>query len=106
MESGVPYITNKDQVNRMSNQRNVGPVISSNLCNEIGQHSSPEETAVCNLANFCLVRFFDETTRDVNYRKLAEFAGYAIEALINVIDRSIYPTPCAERSNMRHRPLG
>lgn len=31
-ESGTPYLLNKDQANRMSNQRNLGVIQSSNLC--------------------------------------------------------------------------
>jgi len=31
-ETGQPYILNKDQANRMSNQRNLGVIQSSNLC--------------------------------------------------------------------------
>jgi ribonucleotide reductase alpha subunit len=32
METGVPYMTNKDHINHKSNQKNIGPIRSSNLC--------------------------------------------------------------------------
>jgi ribonucleotide reductase alpha subunit len=32
METGIPYMTNKDHINHKSNQKNIGPIRSSNLC--------------------------------------------------------------------------
>lgn len=32
METGMPYMTNKDHINNKSNQKNIGPIRSSNLC--------------------------------------------------------------------------
>lgn len=47
IETGTPYICNKDHANRKSNQNNLGVIKSSNLCSEIYQYSSEEEVAVC-----------------------------------------------------------
>ena len=57
METGTPYILFKDAANKKSNQKNIGTIKSSNLCTEIIQYSSPEETAVCNLASISLTKF-------------------------------------------------
>jgi ribonucleoside-diphosphate reductase subunit M1 len=54
IETGTPYLLYKDACNRKSNQQNLGTIKSSNLCTEIIQYSSPEETAVCNLASVSL----------------------------------------------------
>jgi ribonucleoside-diphosphate reductase alpha subunit len=54
IETGVPYMSYKDHVNRKSNQKNIDIIRSSNLCNEIVEVSNSEETAVCNLASICL----------------------------------------------------
>ena len=54
METGVPYMSYKDHVNRKSNQKNIDIIRSSNLCNEINEVSNQGETAVCNLASICL----------------------------------------------------
>ena len=54
IETGTPYILYKDSCNRKSNQKNLGTIKSSNLCTEIVEYSSPEETAVCNLASISL----------------------------------------------------
>ena len=47
----------KDACNAKSNQQHLGTIKSSNLCTEIVQFVSPEETAVCNLASLALPRF-------------------------------------------------
>lgn len=47
VETGTPYLLYKDHFNAKSNQKNLGTIKSSNLCCEIGEVSSPEETAVC-----------------------------------------------------------
>lgn len=57
METGTPYILFKDAANKKSNQKNLGVIKSSNLCTEIMEYSSPDETAVCNLASIALNRF-------------------------------------------------
>lgn len=59
IETGMPYITYKDSVNRKSNQKNIGTIKSSNLCNEIVQYSDDKEYAVCNLASIALKPFID-----------------------------------------------
>ncbi len=53
----------QDACNRKSNQQNLGTIKSSNLCTEIVEFTSPEETAVCNLASLALPRFVREKVR-------------------------------------------
>ena len=60
METGTPYMLYKDSCNKKSNQNNLGTIKSSNLCEEIIEYSSPEETAVCNLASISLPSCLDE----------------------------------------------
>ena len=54
IETGTPYLVYKDACNRKSNQQNLGTIKSSNLCTEIVEYTSKEETAVCNLASISL----------------------------------------------------
>ena len=54
VETGTPYVLFKDACNHKSNQKNLGTIKSSNLCTEIIEYSSADETAVCNLASLCL----------------------------------------------------
>lgn len=47
IETGNPYILYKDQINKKSNQKNIGVIKSSNLCSEITLYSDDKEYAVC-----------------------------------------------------------
>ena len=68
IETGTPYLLYKDACNLKSNQQNLGVIKSSNLCTEIVEYSSPEETAVCNLASVALKKFL--VPKDVRDLKL------------------------------------
>jgi ribonucleoside-diphosphate reductase alpha subunit len=59
IETGMPYITYKDAVNSKSNQKNLGTIKSSNLCNEIVEYTSRDEIAVCNLLSVALPKFLE-----------------------------------------------
>jgi ribonucleoside-diphosphate reductase alpha subunit len=106
IETGTPYLLYKDPANKKSNQKNLGTIKSSNLCTEIIEFSSPDETAVCNLASLALPAFVSEDNKSFNYEKLREVTSAAVLALNKVIDINFYPIPEAKRSNMRHRPIG
>jgi ribonucleotide reductase alpha subunit len=73
-------------------------------CSEIIQYSSPEESAVCNLASISLPAYVSNSTFD--YDKLRRVVKIAIKNLNRVIDINFYPTPETLASNMRHRPVG
>ncbi len=64
IETGTPYLLYKDACNHKSNQNNLGTIKSSNLCTEIIQYSSSEETAVCNLASISLPSCLQEQNID------------------------------------------
>jgi len=106
METGTPYLLYKDPANKKSNQKNLGVIKSSNLCTEIMEYSSPEETAVCNLASIALPAFVSEDNTSFDFAKLRSVVGSVVKALNRVIDINYYPTPETRRSNMRHRPIG
>ena len=106
METGTPYLVYKDAANKKSNQQNVGTIKSSNLCTEILEYSSAEETAVCNLASLALPSFCSGDNGAFNFETMRKATKTAIRNLNRVIDINFYPTPETERSNMRHRPVG
>ena len=87
-----------------SNQQNLGTIKSSNLCTEIIEYSSPEETAVCNLASIALPSFVENGK--YNFQKLHDVAKVITVNLNRIIDRNYYPVETARRSNLRHRPIG
>ena len=104
METGTPYLLYKDAANGKSNQQNLGTIKSSNLCTEIIEFSSPEETAVCNLASLALPAFLVDGAFD--FAALRKVVKSTVRNLNRVIDINFYPTPETKRSNMRHRPIG
>ena len=89
IETGTPYITFKDSVNHKSNQKNVGVIKSSNLCNEIVEYSDDKEYAVCNLASIAVNKFiepftFNEEDEWVVYSKEnCKYCTYAKSILTN-----------------------
>jgi ribonucleoside-diphosphate reductase subunit M1 len=72
IETGNPYMLYKDHCNRKSNQQNLGTIKCSNLCTEIVEYTSPDETAVCNLASIALPRFVREQGSQVRHSCLQE----------------------------------
>jgi ribonucleoside-diphosphate reductase alpha chain len=106
METGTPYLLYKDPANKKSNQKNLGTIKSSNLCTEIIEFSSPEETAVCNLASLALPAFVSPDNKSFDFDKLRKVTASVVKALNKVIDINFYPIPEAKRSNFRHRPIG
>lgn len=106
IETGTPYIVYKDAVNEKSNQKNLGIIKSSNLCTEVVQYSSPEETSVCNLASIALPAFVNQRKGTFDFAELRRTVRIAARNLNRVIDINYYPTPETRRSNLRHRPIG
>jgi ribonucleoside-diphosphate reductase alpha chain len=112
-ETGHPWLTFKDACNVRSPQDHTGVINSSNLCTEITLNTSDDETAVCNLGSVNLARHVaDDGTSDdgaiegIDRERLADTIETAMRMLDNVVDLNFYPTDRAERSNMRHRPVG
>ena len=103
-ETGHPWITFKDTCNVRSPQQHVGTIHSSNLCTEITLNTSKEEVAVCNLGSVNLVNHVDENGLD--QEKLKKTITTAVRMLDNVIDINYYSVPQAEKSNLKHRPIG
>jgi ribonucleotide reductase alpha subunit len=106
METGTPYLLYKDAANKKSNQKNLGTIMSSNLCCEILEYSDNKETAVCNLASIALPTFVNEETKTFDYDKLHQVTKVVTNNLNKVIDINFYPTTKTKTSNFRHRPIG
>lgn len=104
IQTGGPYLLYKDACNAKSNQQNLGTIKSSNLCTEIIEYTSPEETAVCNLGSLALPKFVENGV--FNFEKLRSYTAILTRNLDIVIDKTYYPTDKCARSNFRHRPIG
>ena len=91
-------------------------VITGN-CTEIMEVSTPDETAVCNLASICLPSLVKNasygasdgssgTNAYFDFGELHDVTRVITRNLNRVIDKNYYPTEAARKSNMRHRPIG
>src|SRR3546814_19656168 len=104
-QTGNGWMTVKDTCNRGCNQTaRPGNVIHlSNLCTEIREVTSAEETAVCNLGSINLSHHVDEDgpagTSVFDYAKLGETVSPAVRQLDRVIDLHFYPNPSAHPGN-------
>lgn len=124
VETGTPFLFNRDTVNRLNPNKHQGIIYCSNLCTEIAQNQSEiregklsvriegskeiisKETeagdfVVCNLASLVLGNI-DVDDKD----ELREVIHTVVRALDNVIDLNFYPIPYAEITNMKMRPIG
>jgi ribonucleoside-diphosphate reductase alpha chain len=105
-ETGNGWMTFKDTTNLRCNQTGKpGNVVHlSNLCTEITEVTSHEQTAVCNLGSINLARHVINGGFD--FAKLAQTVRLAIPMLDRVIDINYYPVPQAAGSNSIWRPVG
>ncbi len=124
VETGTPFVFNRDLVNRMNPNSHKGIIYCSNLCTEIAQNMSAMETVssetlqeggsvqvvettragdfvVCNLASLSLGNIdIDEPVQ------LERTVAAAVRMLDNVIDLTMYPLPYAQITNSAWRAIG
>jgi ribonucleoside-diphosphate reductase alpha chain len=109
IETGNPYILYKDQINKKSNQKNIGVIKSSNLCCEVTLFSDDKQYAVCNLLSVALPKFIKLDKNNKKYfdkQSLFDIVKYIVLPMNNVIDFNYYPVPETKLSNLLHRPVG
>lgn len=105
-QTGNGWMTFKDASNKKSNQtgRPENMVHLSNLCTEIIEVTSDNETAVCNLGSINLSRYLNEHGFD--FEKLRSNVRLAVTQLDRVIDLNYYAIPSTKDSNNRWRNIG
>ncbi|MDN5924167.1 MAG: ribonucleoside-diphosphate reductase subunit alpha, partial [Xanthomonadales bacterium] len=105
-QTGNGWMTFKDRCNATSNQTAMAENVIhlSNLCTEILEVSSAEETAVCNLGSINLSRHVTDGAFD--FDKLGRSVRIAVRQLNRVIDINFYPIPSAATANHKWRPVG
>jgi ribonucleoside-diphosphate reductase alpha chain len=124
VETGTPFVFNRDAVNRANPNGDKGMIYCSNLCTEIAQNMSavesveqrvetvdgetvvvtvtkPGDFVVCNLASLSLGRINVDSDAEIG-----ELTRSAVRALDNVIDLNFFPVPYAGINNLRYRPIG
>jgi ribonucleotide reductase alpha subunit len=104
--SGLTELPNEDAycltVDSETHAWTVNGLITKNT--EITLNTTEEEIAVCNLGSINLPAHIDEN--GLNQTKLAQTIQTAMRMLDNVIDINYYAVPQAEKSNLKHRPIG
>ena len=110
-QTGNGWMTFKDAVNAKCNQTlERGNVVHlSNLCTEITEVTSDDQTAVCNLGSVNLARHLaagPDGTPAVDWDKLRDTVRTAVPFLDRVIDLTFYPSGEAAASNPSWRPVG
>jgi len=105
-QTGNGWMTFKDAANRKSNQtaRPENVIHLSNLCTEIIEVTSENETAVCNLGSINASRYVRDGQFD--YEKLHRNVRIAVRQLDRVIDLNYYAIPSTAGSNNRWRNIG
>ena len=109
-QTGNGWMTFKDASNMKCNQtgKDGNVVHLSNLCTEILEVTSNDETAVCNLGSINLGKCVVERdgVQAFDFEGLGKVVRTAVKYLDRVIDINFYPTPEAAASNRRWRPVG
>jgi ribonucleoside-diphosphate reductase alpha chain len=110
-QTGNGWMTFKDAANAKCNQtaQDGNVVHLSNLCTEITEVSTDDETAVCNLGSVNLARHLapgPDGRPQVDWDKLRETVRTAVPFLDRVIDLTFYPRAQAAAANPRWRPIG
>jgi ribonucleoside-diphosphate reductase alpha chain len=110
-ETGNGWMTFKDATNLKCNQTGKeGNVVHlSNLCTEITEVTSRDQTAVCNLGSINLARHItvdSERRPTFDFEKLGATVRTAVPMLDRVIDINYYPIAQAASSNAQWRPIG
>ncbi len=110
-QTGNGWMTWKDTSNKRCNQaKKPGNVVHlSNLCTEILEVTSKDETAVCNLGSVNLGKFVrtnESGEKSFDYEEMGKVVRTAVKYLDRVIDINFYPTEDAAASNSRWRPVG
>lgn len=124
VETGTPFVFNRDIVNKYNPNNHKGMIYSSNLCTEIAQNMSGIESisievestdegdlvttktkagdfVVCNLASLVLGNIEVNDSEELN-----NVVSTVIRALDNVIELNYYPIPYAKITNQKYRSIG
>jgi ribonucleoside-diphosphate reductase alpha chain len=122
LETGGPFIFNRDTVNRLNPCNNSGMIYSTNLCTEIAQNMSEtkfvpkkvtlpdgleidthdieySDFVVCNLSSTVI-------SRNLTDRELEEVVTAQMRAMDASIDLNDYPLALAKVTNKKYRAVG
>lgn len=110
METGVPYMTFKDHANNKSNHKNIGTIKCSNLCSEVMQFSSIEDsnnlsrTSICTLSSVPLQKCI--VNGEFDHNLLFKRVRLITRSLNKIVDINKYSTLEGELGGKEQRALG
>lgn len=104
IETGMPYMTFKDNINKVNPQRNLGTIKSLNLCSEISQFTDTQTVAVCILSSVVMSKFINPDGT-INHEKLRSITHRIVTNLNTGIDRNVYTIPEAEKGAREQRAI-
>lgn len=122
LETGVPFMFYRDEVNRQNPNKHAGMIYSSNLCTEIFQNQSPTiqksvkikevdgevlivtekkpgDFVVCNLSSINLGKAYTDGV-------LGRLIRIMVRMLDNVVQLNELPIPQAELTSNKYRAIG
>lgn len=134
LETGIPYMFNRDTVNRDNPNKHAGMIYCSNLCTEIAQNQSgtnfisetlvnedgdeyiivkkkPGAFVTCNLSSLVLNNIIQHPLVNGDLHpddkeELRRVIRVEVRATDNVIDVNNLPVKAAERTNEKYRSIG
>lgn len=104
IETGMPYLGFKDNINKVNPQRNLGVIKSSNLCHEVVQFTDPSTVAVCILSSVVMFKFIN-SDGSINHQKLKKTVHRIVRNLNIGVDKNVYTIPEAERGAKQQRAI-
>lgn len=104
IETGVPYLLSKDNINKKTNHSNIGTVRMGNLCAEIVQAVDSDTTAICTLASQVLKSYVKDKKFDFDLLHTTTRA--IVRNLNHVIEINNYSTPKGKKGGLEQRAIG
>ena len=101
-KTGCPGMLFSDRINHYNPNLHLGRINATNPCGETPNRSDEP----CNLGSLALPRFFNKTTRSINWDLLEEAVWTATEFLDDILDRNVFPHPNITTASLLTRKLG
>lgn len=99
IETGLPYITNKDEINKHNPNKHLGIIEQFNLCTESTSITNINEAHTCDLLSINL-------TQVESLEELKELCFSSVKILDNMIDLGVEPIIESTNHHKKYRVLG
>lgn len=113
IETGMPFVTSFDAINRKTNQSNIGDGIVNtlNLCLEVALVSDDQRIPMCNLSSVCLPRFYKKTSskdpiKNFDWMRYSDIIMTMVQGLNAVIEKNYNLLPEIVFASQESAPIG